>query len=139
MGIAVSFASFFGSSLLAIGATDALNFLQSNRRFVETLMDIILVQQEKVLRAVCDRFAEDLAFVVINDRIARETGLFIPIDIFYEIFNHRMTNLITHAQEHRKSVVLHTPGKIVEVLPTLMDIGFNAVQPVDAEANDIFA
>jgi len=138
VGVVVSFTSFFGSSLFAIGIADALNSIQHNRRFVETLMDTLLVQQEKVLRAVCDRFADELAFVVINDRIAQDSGLIIPSDIFDDIFTDRMKNLITHAKEHRKLVSLHTTGAIEEALPILFDIGFDAVQPVDTEVNDIF-
>ena len=57
-------------------------------------MDFILDHQEKVMRALCDRFGGDLAFIVINDGIARNTGLLLQPEFFMEIFPHRMQRLI---------------------------------------------
>ena len=33
-------------------------------------MDILPDHQQRVMRAVCDRFSDDLAFVLVNDDIA---------------------------------------------------------------------
>ncbi|MFC1975233.1 substrate-binding domain-containing protein [Chloroflexota bacterium] len=139
VGVCANFTSFFDSALLAIGITDALYRIYDDRPFVERVMDLILDHQEKVMRALCDRFAGDLAFVVVNDDITHNTGLFIHPDAFMEVFSSRMKRLIAPAKEHDKLVAIHTDGKIDQALPILHDIGFDIVHPVQPEANDIFA
>jgi uroporphyrinogen decarboxylase len=108
------------------------------RPFLERLMDILLDHQGKVVRAVCDRFAEDLAFVLINDDIAHNAGLMIHPTLFMEIFPHRIKRLIAPAKEHGKLVAMHTDGKMDMVLPILYDVGFDIVHPLEPESNDIF-
>ena len=90
------------------------------------------------MRAVCDRFADDLALIMVNDDIAQSDGLIIHPDVFVEIFSHRMKRLIAPAKEHGKLVAMHTAGKIDQVLPVLHDIGFAAIHPIESESNDIF-
>ena len=137
VGVFANFTSFFDSAMLAVGVTDSLCMFYDNRPFVEKLMDILLAHQEKVVRAVCDRFADDLAFVLVNDDIAHKAGLMINPAMFMEIFPHRMKRLIAPAKEHGKLVAIHTDGKMDQVLPILYEAGFNIVHPVEPESNDI--
>jgi uroporphyrinogen-III decarboxylase len=102
-------------------------------------MDILLEQQVRLMRTVCDRFSDDLTFILINDDIAHNAGLMIHPDMFMDIFPHRMKRLIAPAKEHGKLVAIHTDGKVDEILPTLADIGFDITQPIQPECNDIFA
>jgi hypothetical protein len=139
VGVAANFTSFFDSALLAIGVTDALYLFYDNRPFVERLMDILWDHQQRVMRAVCDRFAEELAFIVVEDDVAHNSGLLIHPDMFGEVYPQRMRGLIAPAREHGKLLVYHSDGKIDGVLPILHDIGFAAVHPVAPECNDICA
>lgn len=138
IGVVANFTSFFDSAMRAIGINDALYMFYDNRPFLEQLMDMLLEHQEKVVRAVCDRFANELAFVLINDDIAYTTGPAVHPDIFMDIFPRRMRRLILPAKEHDKLLVMHTDGKVDRVLPILHDIGFSAVHPLQPEFNDIF-
>lgn len=138
VGVIANFTSFFDSAMRAVGMKDALTMFYDNRSLIERLMDMLLEHQERVVRAVCNRFADDLAFVLINDDIAFNTGLALPPDIFSDIFPHRMQRLILPAKEHGKLAAIHTDGKIDEALPILRDLGFDAVHPVQPECNDIF-
>jgi LacI family transcriptional regulator len=138
VGIAANFTSFFDSAMLAFGMTDALYQFVDNRPFIEKLMDLLLDHQEKVMRSVCDRFADDLAFVVVNDDIAHNAGLKIKPALFETIFMPRIKRLIAPAKEHGKLVALHSGGKLESVLPTLHQVGFDIIHPVEPESNDIF-
>lgn len=139
VGVCANFTSFFDSALLAIGMTDALYRIYDDRSLVEEVMNLILDHQEKVMQALCDRFADDLTFVLVNDDIAHNTGLLIHPDAFMEIFPPRMKRLIAPAKERDILVAIHTDGKIHQALPILHDIGFNIVHPVQPESNDIVA
>ena len=138
VGVCANFTSFFDSAMLAVGVTDSLYMFYDNRPFLEKLMDLLLAHQEKVVRAVCDRFADDLAFVLVNDDVAHKAGLMINPSMFMEIFPHRMKRLIAPAKEHGKLVAMHTDGKMDRVLEILHDIGFDIAHPIEPESNDIF-
>ncbi len=139
MCVLANFTSFFDSAMLAVGISDSFYLFHDNRPFLEKLMDILLNRQEQVIRAVCDRFAHDLAFILVNDDIAHNAGPLIHPDMFMEIFPQRMKQLIAPAKEHGKLAAIHTDGKIDSLLPILHNIGFDIIHPVQPECNDIFA
>lgn len=138
VGVIASFTSFFDNAMLAVGVYDPSRMSYDSRPLLERVMDILLNHQEKVMQVVCDRFADDLAFVMVSDDIAHSTGLMIHPDVFMEIFPRRMKRLIAPAKEHGKLVAMHTAGKMDNVLPILHDIGFDALHPIEPESNDIF-
>jgi hypothetical protein len=138
VGVIVSFSSFLDRALLAAGIAHDPEQLRGGKRRLEQVMDLILGNQEKVMRVVCDRFSDDLALVVIRDNIAHEAGLVLPIDLFMEVFPQRMERLIAPAKEHGKLLIMHSSGQVDQFLPLLYDLGFDAIHPVEAEFNDIF-
>ena len=97
-GVFANFTSFFDSAMLAVGVSDSFLMFYDNRPFLEKLMDILLAHQEKVMQAVCDEFAGELAFILVNDDIAHNAGLMINPDMFLEIFPQRMKRLIAPAK-----------------------------------------
>ncbi|MEZ4769377.1 MAG: substrate-binding domain-containing protein [Caldilineales bacterium] len=139
VGVIVSFTSFFDSALLAVGVTEALLLLYDNRAFLERLMDILLDHQQRLMQAVCDRFGDDLAFVLVCDDVAHQTGLLIGPHMFREIVLPRMQRLIAPAREYGKLVAFHTEGQVEQAMPMLHEIGFDLVHPVAPECNDIAA
>ncbi len=138
VGIIANLTSFFDSALLAIGMTDAMYMFHTNRPLLDKLMDILLDHQAQVMRAVCDRFGNDLALVMVNDDIAYNTGLLIHPRMFMQIFPQRMQRLIAPAKACGKLVLMHTDGKLDNVLPILHDVGIDVNHPVEPESNDIF-
>jgi LacI family transcriptional regulator len=137
VGVFANFTSFFDSAMRAVGIIEALYLFYDDRPFLEALMDTLLAHQERVVRAVCDRFAAELAFVMVNDEIAHNVGLMIRPDMFEQMFTHRMERLIAPAKEHGKLTALSTRGRMDKVLPILERIGFDAVHPVEPECNDL--
>ncbi len=137
VGVIANLTSFFDSAMLAIGMTDAFLMFYDNRPLVEKLMDILVENQEKVMRAVCDRFADDLALVMVNDDIAHNAGLMIKPEMFLEIFPPRMKRLIAPAKEHGKLVLMHTDGKTDAFLDILYEVGIDINHPVEPESNEI--
>lgn len=138
VGVIANLTSFFDSAMLGIGVTDSLYMFYDNRPLIEKFMDILLAHQEKVMRAVIDRFGDDLALVMVNDDIAHNSGLLINPKMFLEIFPHRMKRLIAPAKDHGLKVLMHTDGKMDDILPILYEVGIDANHPIEPESNDIF-
>lgn len=139
VGVIANFTSFFDSALLAVGVTDALLLFYDNRPFLEKLMDILLDHQQRLMQAVCDRFGDELAFVLVSDDIAHNTGLLIAPGMFAQTVQPRMARLIAPAKEYGKLVAFHTEGRLDHALPLLHDIGIDIVHPIAPECNDIAA
>jgi uroporphyrinogen decarboxylase len=137
VGVIANLTSFFDSAMLAIGVNDSFYMFYDNRPLIEKLMDILLENQENVMRAVCDRFAGDLALAMVNDDIGHNAGLMIHPKMFMEMFPLRMKRLIAPAKEHGKKVLMHTDGKMDNIIPILYDVGIDIVHPIEPESNDI--
>ncbi|MBZ0288615.1 MAG: hypothetical protein K8I30_13440, partial [Anaerolineae bacterium] len=138
VGIIANFTSFFDSALLAVGMTDALMMFYDNPGLLNRLMDIIVDHQAQVVQAVCDRFADDLALVMVNDDIGYNTGLLIRPEQFMQVFPQRMERLIAPAKARGKLLLFHTDGKLDTILPIIYDLGFHANHPIEPESNDLF-
>lgn len=138
VGVFANFTSFFDSAMLAVGVSDSFYMFYDNRPFLEKLMDMLLAHQIKVMNAVCENFADDLAFFLVNDDIGHNSGLMIHPDMFMEIFPHRMKQLIAPAKERGKLFAMHTDGKMDNIMPILYDIGFDIAHPIEPESNNMF-
>ncbi len=139
VGVFANFTSFFDSTMLAVGVSDSFYMFYDNLPLLETLMDTLLEHQLKVMHAVCENFADELAFFLVNDDIGHNAGLMIHPDMFMELFPPRMKRLIAPAKERGKLFAMHTDGKMDNILPILYDIGFDIVHPIEPESNDMFA
>ena len=67
---------------------------------LEQLMDAILERQERLVRVVCDRFADDLALVLIEDDIAQLGDHQVRPDSLTDRIEARMRRLVAPAREH---------------------------------------
>jgi uroporphyrinogen decarboxylase len=100
-------------------------------------MDILVEHQTKVMQTICERYSDDIAFVMVNDDIGYNSGLMIKKSMFMEIFPHRMQRLIAPAKDKGKLVLMHTDGKMDHILPILHDVGINVNHPVEPESNEL--
>jgi uroporphyrinogen decarboxylase len=139
VGVIACFTSFFDSALRAVNAEPARVQFVAQQSQVEQRMDLLLANQERVMRLVCGRFASDLALVVIDDNVADHDGLRIDAETFQKAVVPRMRRLIAPAQEHGKLLLLHSQGQVDEALPLLYDIGFAGIHLVNPELNDLLA
>jgi uroporphyrinogen decarboxylase len=48
-----------------------------------------------------------------------------------------MRRLIAPAKEHGLLTLMHTDGKMDEIMPILYDVGINVAHPIEPESNDI--
>jgi uroporphyrinogen decarboxylase len=137
VGIIANLTSFFDSAMLAIGVNDSFYMFYDNRPLLEKLMDILVDHQTRVMQAICDRFGNEIALVMVNDDIGYNSGLMIKKSMFMEIFPHRMKRLIAPAKDIGKLVLMHTDGKMDTILPILYEVGINVNHPVEPESNEL--
>jgi uroporphyrinogen decarboxylase len=76
-------------------------------------------------------------YLLVGDDIAYGTGLFLSPDLFLPMWKERERALVDVAKRAGMPVEFHTDGKLEPVLPHLIDIGIDLVNPVEPYCNDI--
>lgn len=137
VGVFVVIRSFCAGMLRAGGHKNLATAGNGDLAQLEQLMDALLLQRERLLRAICDRFAADLAFVLISDDLTDRHGLILPAELFSKLIQARMARLIAPAREHGLITALRTGGHVADLLPFLYEIGFDAVHGLTPEYNDL--
>ena len=132
IGVFVGFDSFFDCAVRASGKND-ITHLISDKFFSNRLLDALLERQERVMQAVCDRFSDDISFVLVRDVIANDTGPLLDLKHFAEVYQHRMQRLIASAKEHGLPVAISSPGMLQSLFPILHEIGFDIVHPISLD------
>lgn len=130
VGVFVNFTSFFQATLRAVGFDSIPARFHEDRFFMERLLDMLTERQEAFIRAVCDRFASELAFVMISDEIADANGSFLNETRMNDLYVKRMKRMLAPAKAHGKPVAIRTQGDINRLLPLLHETGFDIVHPM---------
>ncbi|MEZ4769843.1 MAG: substrate-binding domain-containing protein [Caldilineales bacterium] len=118
-------------------AIELAQLLHANRPLAERRMDESLKHQLRLLRALCDRFADDLTAVLVSERLSGPQGPLVSPDLLEAVYAERARLLIAPAREHGKLVGIHLPGQIGGLVGLLHAIGFDFVHPVDPACNDL--
>ena len=98
---------------------------------LEKLMDVFVKHQERVVRAVCDRFGRDLCFISVRDDALIRADVVAEDNLFQNVLIPRLKRMITPAREHGLPVALdmHTRAASLEqALPELYRAGINIIQ-----------
>jgi LacI family transcriptional regulator len=131
VGVVVSLPSFFAGALQALGIQD-LGSSHPDRPLLEAAIDTLLDYWTRMMWAVCDRFAGDLAFVQVDEDLSAAEG---DIELYMELYPWRMERLIAPARQHGKLVALHTRGKLDKLLPVVHKTGFQILYPRQLNAD----
>lgn len=94
-------------------------------------LDVTLAQHEKVLRAVCDRFADELVFVLLDDGILGPTIDSLQSPLFVDEILPRLRRLILPAREHGLRVGLRVAGPLGDDLAAVREAGFEILMSAD--------
>ncbi len=81
----------------------------------------------------------DIPFVLIVDDIAMTTGLMVHKDFFKKYWFPWMKYVLEPFKDHHIPALLHCCGKLDEVIPMALELGFTGIQPIQVGCNDIYA
>ncbi len=103
-------------------------------RLLDALMEVHLATLGKVCEAVGD-VADVLRF---GDDLGHEGGPFMSPDIYRRIFKPRHKALVDFVRERSSmKTFLHSCGSIYALIPDLIDVGYDIVNPVQTSARDM--
>jgi DNA-binding LacI/PurR family transcriptional regulator len=120
---------FCDRCIQAVQNTSAVAAFDLGTLSVDTLTpyaEALLDYQCKVAQLICDRFAEDLAFTLVNVQGSGD-----------DVLQSRLMRLLRPAIEHGLPTVIYAYGKLDGLLPAIHAAGVNAVFPAEPELNDL--
>ncbi len=134
MGVTLAGACFFQTLYeFTVGLTDFMMMVYEQRDLVEEMFDVSADYYTELYKQGLDA-GIDVVFVA--DDYAWKQGTFIDPVVFKEIWFPRMARIIELAVNRGVPVIFHSDGKIDDTLEWLVDIGVNAITPMDPYSID---
>jgi 5-methyltetrahydrofolate--homocysteine methyltransferase len=129
IGLCVLHSAYFQTLYeFMIGIEDSMTMVYENRDFIEELLEISTQYWVKFVKNVVE---EGVDFIWPADDVAFKTGLFLPPKIMKDMWLPHLKRIIEPALNARKPVMFHSDGKIDDIVPWLIDIGVDCIQPMD--------
>jgi len=111
-----------------VGMNDFMMMVYENRDLIEDMLEISCKHYVDMTKAIV---AEGVDFIFPADDVAFKTGLFIPPEIFKELWTSRMKKIFEPAVNAGVPIMFHSDGKIDDIIEDLIDMGLDCLNPMD--------
>jgi uroporphyrinogen decarboxylase len=134
MGVTLAGACFFQTLYeFTVGLTDFMTMIYDQRDLVEEMFD---VSAEYFHDLYIQGLEAGIDVVFVADDYAWKQGTFVRPKVFKEIWLPRMAKIIEPAVNRGIPVIFHSDGKIDATIDWLLDIGVEAITPMDPYSID---
>jgi uroporphyrinogen-III decarboxylase len=135
VGVAAWVHSCFARTYELIGFENFALKLFDDRQFVEHVMDIFTDYSV----AVAEMAAEmEISHFWVADDIADTRSLMISPRMLEELWLPRTQRILAPLQAKGIPIAYHCDGNLADVIPLALRLGVNAIQPFQANCNDIY-
>jgi uroporphyrinogen decarboxylase len=135
VGVAVALRSVMSETYLSMGIEDFMIALYDNPIYVESLMDLYLDFTLKAIDIVAENGAD---LVLIDDDLADSNGFMIGASRTKELWYDRNMEITNKLRSKGIPYIGHCCGKIDELIPWLIEMGYLGIHPIQPDCNDIF-
>jgi uroporphyrinogen decarboxylase len=127
-------ASLFTQSRSLMGEERFLYSLYDEPELVNALVssitDMYISWNEAYLKA-CGKYIDIYYF---GSDFGTQKSMFISAEHFVKFFKENMRRIVTSAKKYVGTVMFHTCGAVFDIIPHLIDIGIDILDPVQADA-----
>jgi uroporphyrinogen-III decarboxylase len=116
-----------------VGMHDFMMACYEDRDFIEEMLEDVTEYWTEMTKAIVK---ENIDFIHPGDDVAFKSGLFLPPSLMKEIWVPRMKRIIEPAVEANIPVLFHSDGNITAIIEDLIDIGVDALNPLDPYSLD---
>lgn len=104
----------------------------------EKLLDALMERHLDTLGKVCEAVGDIADFVKFGDDLGAMNGPFMDPDTYRKIFKPRHKQLCDFAKKNSNMhTYLHSCGSIYQLIPDLIEAGFEVLNPVQTQATDM--
>ena len=102
---------------------------------VHKLLDKLLEMHMDFLQKICESVGDLVEVVKFGDDLGTNTGPFMPLEIYNEFFKPRHKMMCDYVKANTSAhTMLHCCGGIYELIPGLIEAGFEILNPVQINA-----
>ena len=127
-------ASIFKLAMYLRGMDRFFMDLALNPGLVETLVAKLLEFHLEHNRRIFEVAAKHTDIFMLGDDFGSENGLLISLAMFRKFFKPALRDLISLAKEFDLKTMLHTCGAVRELIPDLIEIGLDILNPIQTRA-----
>lgn len=113
--------------------------LKLNPEIARVLLDRISRFYLDMSRRILDSVADQTDIYLIADDIGMQDGLMISPDIFTEFIEPHLVQFIGLAKEYGQAVMYHSCGAIKPMIPRLIELGIDILNPIQVSAQGMNA
>ncbi len=107
---------------------------------VEKLLDALMEVHLKTLATVCEKLGDVVDIVRFGDDLGHDGGPLMSPDIYRTLFKPRHKQLVDYVKKHSTmKTFLHTCGSIYDVMPDLIEVGYDILNPIQTSAKKMDA
>ncbi|MGM0622064.1 MAG: uroporphyrinogen decarboxylase family protein [Bacteroidota bacterium] len=114
------------------------NFLMDlflNPDEVHRLLDELMKRHMDLLANVCEAVGDIVDIIKFGDDLGTNNGPLIPVETYREFFKPRHKTMCDYVKKHSTMhTMLHSCGGIYDLIPDLIDAGFEILNPVQTNA-----
>jgi uroporphyrinogen decarboxylase len=112
--------------------------LALDSQFANLLLDRLLDYEIKLAKHVLDQIGSFVDIVRVSDDLGMENGLIISPDLYRKMIKPRQKKLYKVIKENSDAkVLLHSCGSIYKLIPDFIEIGMDALNPVQVSTKDM--
>jgi len=102
---------------------------------VHALLDALMESHLNTLKKTCEAVGDIIDIIKFGDDLGTINGPFFSVDVYREYFKPRHKMLCDYARSHSSMhTMLHCCGGIYELIPELIDAGFEILNPIQINA-----
>ncbi len=131
--VAAGVSTLFRKSWILCGFTRFLEALYTDRIFIEQLLDKL---EEFYMKLVKTYIELGIDIIEFGGDLGTEQSLMISPQLWREIFKPRLKRIIQANKKEGVYFYLHTDGNILSIIPDLIEIGFDILNPIQPECMD---
>ncbi|MCL2664693.1 MAG: hypothetical protein FWE82_03695 [Defluviitaleaceae bacterium] len=133
--IIIAGTSYFETAWGLYGMQNLMADMAGNEKFVYKIMDRI---HEHYLNMIGQIVKFDIDCVHINDDYGMQTGLIMGPVCWRKFFKPYLKEAVAKIKSGGKYAQLHSCGDLREIMPDLVEIGFDILNPFQPEAMDVY-
>jgi uroporphyrinogen decarboxylase len=109
--------------------------LMADRKYAEYLLDILVEGYKRAFDQFKETVGDNVDIVKVTDDMGMKTGLMFSPKLYREVFKPRHRELFDYFKKGTNyKILLHCDGNITQIIPDLIEIGLDALNPVDTSA-----
>jgi len=125
----------FHAVATAMGLENFAYMTVDDMSFLHTAFEFVEERNRQAIRGLAIPLGVDV--VLFDGDCAYKTGLMVSPPVFRELVFERTKKTVAPLREADILYTLHTDGKLDDVIPVLIELGFSGVHGVEANANNL--